>query len=339
MKCALCRLNEADKKNTHYLTDSIIRSCLNQDGINQREKGFYFEMGSDSPFVEFNFQRETSIEKISESLERYPTDIEIEKAKRIPFSIDNVFCSECEKKFSEIEGHFTRRYLPHFRERLISEIDLIVFNEVRLLRQFFLLQIWRTNVCETIYDLPPHVSEELRIYLNAPKDIDIKTILKYPLSITYLETANDTKNYTTNFVGFTNDKNPYIILMNDFIIQFFDSKENITFNKFYGLNNELNFKETINLEENEFKISIMHDEKRLAFLQEFHHHETAQRNIQYLASFFVRIWRMAFKAEPPLEYIQEYLGAISKNDSSIVKYSKERIIRVTNNFIRQKMKS
>ncbi|MBK8657107.1 MAG: hypothetical protein IPN20_25120 [Haliscomenobacter sp.] len=38
--CALCAKNEANKKNTHYLTDGIIRSCLNEDGSNVREKGF-----------------------------------------------------------------------------------------------------------------------------------------------------------------------------------------------------------------------------------------------------------------------------------------------------------
>ena len=37
--CKLCSQREADKKNTHYLTDSIIRTCLNKDGSNIREQG------------------------------------------------------------------------------------------------------------------------------------------------------------------------------------------------------------------------------------------------------------------------------------------------------------
>jgi len=61
MICALCKNREADKKNTHYLTDGIIRSCLNQDGSGDREKGFYFDLSNKSSYVEFNFQRETSV--------------------------------------------------------------------------------------------------------------------------------------------------------------------------------------------------------------------------------------------------------------------------------------
>lgn len=56
MICALCKNREADKKNTHYLTDGIIRSCLNQDGSGDREKGFYFDLSNKSSYVEFNFK-------------------------------------------------------------------------------------------------------------------------------------------------------------------------------------------------------------------------------------------------------------------------------------------
>jgi hypothetical protein len=83
--CALCKENTADKTNIHHLTDGIIRSCLNQDGSGEREKGFYFDVSNNTAFVEFNFQRGTSIDKLEESLGRQSTDEEIDKAKQIPF--------------------------------------------------------------------------------------------------------------------------------------------------------------------------------------------------------------------------------------------------------------
>ena len=48
---------EANKKNTHYLSDGIIRKCLNIGGTNERERGYYFDISNENPFVEFNFQR------------------------------------------------------------------------------------------------------------------------------------------------------------------------------------------------------------------------------------------------------------------------------------------
>ena len=115
MTCALCRQREADKKNTHFLTDSIIRTCLNENGENVREKGFYFDVSNDSPFVEFNFQRRTTLEKLKTALGRDPNDGEIKKAKQIPFSVDFVFCSECENKANgEAHGRFRRSVLSRY---------------------------------------------------------------------------------------------------------------------------------------------------------------------------------------------------------------------------------
>lgn len=44
--CKFCEHNEATKKNTHYLTDGIIRSCLNIGGTNSREKGMMFDISN-----------------------------------------------------------------------------------------------------------------------------------------------------------------------------------------------------------------------------------------------------------------------------------------------------
>src|SRR5687768_3219748 len=101
MKCALCQIREADKKNTHFLTDSIIRSCLNFDGSNEREKGFYYDISTDKTFTDFNFQR-VGEEVIEKAVGRLATDEELEKARKIPFSVDYVFCTACESIFTKI---------------------------------------------------------------------------------------------------------------------------------------------------------------------------------------------------------------------------------------------
>lgn len=82
MLCKLCNLNEANKDNTHYLTDAIIRSCLNLEGTNSRENGFYFDISNNTPFIDFSFQRNTSAAKLEQMMGRVPSDKEIEKAKK-----------------------------------------------------------------------------------------------------------------------------------------------------------------------------------------------------------------------------------------------------------------
>lgn len=59
--CALCKEEKEPKSNTHYLTDSIIRTCLNENGKNTREKGFFFDFSN--PAIHYGFQRNTNSEK------------------------------------------------------------------------------------------------------------------------------------------------------------------------------------------------------------------------------------------------------------------------------------
>jgi hypothetical protein len=142
MTCALCIEKEANKKNTHFLTDGVIRSCLNIEGSKDRERGFYFRMASHEPFVDFNFQRSTPAEKVAESLGRPISDEEVNNAKEIPFSVDYVFCSDCEKLFTEIENRFLADILPRFRNHDLAAQQSVVIEDVVLARLFFYLQIW-----------------------------------------------------------------------------------------------------------------------------------------------------------------------------------------------------
>ena len=152
MICKLCKEREANKKNTHYLSDGIIRKCLNIGGTNERERGYYFDISNENPFVEFNFQRidEVNLEK---ALGRNPSEEELEKARQIPFSVDYVFCSVCEKSFTNIESEFSAKILPKFRAENLKDVDSISFEEVSLLRMFFYIQIWRNSICEEIFKL------------------------------------------------------------------------------------------------------------------------------------------------------------------------------------------
>ena len=229
MICKLCQKNKANKRNTHYLTDSIIRKALNLEGSNDREKGFSFDMSNNKNFIEFNFQRGTPMGGFEEEVGRQATDEEIEKAKERLFAVDYVFCSDCEDLFGKIEELFCQQILPKLRSENLEKKKELLFREVKLIRLFFFLQIWRNSICEESFNLSKTSEEKLREFILNYDKIDLPQLTEFPLSITFLETLGGDERFTSNLVGSISDKNPYLIFMNDFIIQFYDSEKEIKF--------------------------------------------------------------------------------------------------------------
>lgn len=55
--CELCLLEKSFKSNTHYLTDFIIRTALNEGGVNIRGKGVYFAIDPRKLLLILDFSR------------------------------------------------------------------------------------------------------------------------------------------------------------------------------------------------------------------------------------------------------------------------------------------
>ncbi len=337
MTCALCIEKEANKKNTHFLTDGVIRSCLNIEGSKDRERGFYFRMASHEPFVDFNFQRSTPAEKVAESLGRPISDEEVNNAKEIPFSVDYVFCSDCEKLFTEIENRFLADILPRFRNHDLAEQQSVVIEDVVLARLFFYLQIWRSSVCSSTYQLPENIAEHLRVMILNFKTVTENELRSYPLSVTYLETLGGEKAFTENCVGYTNDSNPYIILMNDFVIQLYETPETIRLLKAYGLNAESDYMQYINYQEIEFVSKVINDQDRKNIWHTMILEEKVRPALHHYESFFVQGWVRVFGIKPAQHQIMEYLQTtFGETGFHVLKYSKEQIIERTTDFIARK---
>lgn len=334
MTCALCRNREANKKNTHFLTDGIIRSCLNIDSSNIREKGFYFDLSTDLSYVDFNFQRATPVEKLKESLNREPTEQEIEDAKKIPFSVDYIFCKFCEDIFTIIENKFILNILPKFRNQNLTSCDVLKLAEIKIIRLFFYLQIWRTSICTKKCQISDKTSECLRSIILNHKTVEKSEINQFPISIIYLETLDD---YTTNYVGFTDTKNPYIIFMNDLIVQFYESKESITFIDLSGLNSKSDFRDYINSQEDLFNFKILHDKSRVQFWRNFLTELKVKPTINRYTENFIKLWRKIFNKKPSKQLVEEYLNKIIGQEAfNVLKYSEEEIIEKTARFIKER---
>lgn len=235
--CKFCQERPANKKNTHYLTDAIIRTCLNEQGANIREKGVMYEISTIKDSIEFRFQRETSQDAITNALGRAPQENEIDKAKSIPFSVDYMFCSECENKFTVLETPFMEKIVPKLHGKDFTNVKEITFEEVIEIRLFFLLQLWRMGICDPTLK----VSEDLLMHLR-PILIDYESNLEalksVSLNITYLSTMGGDMEYTHNKVGIISDNFVDAIAMNDFIIQFPADNNKINFVPLFGINDQ-----------------------------------------------------------------------------------------------------
>lgn len=338
MLCALCQVNQANKKNTHYLTDSIIRSCLNEDGSNVREKGFYFNMSSQTPYVNFNFQRGTSIQHLEQALGRLPTYEEIEKAKKIPFSVDHVFCSECEEIFTSIETPFIERILPRFRANDHEETEDIAFDELKIVKMFFYLQVWRTAICEETFKIDSSVMEDLRSAIINYTQLTADDLPKFPIQITYLNVTGEEINYTSNLVGSTNDRNPNIIIMNDFVIQFFENDESINELDFHGLNNYEDYLQFVNIANSNFKFKVFNNAKRLEFLRSVQQKEKVQKAVFAFSQIFVQEWISTFRGLPNQQIMTSYLNYLSDGTDDLLQYSEDNVKAKTKEFIENLLK-
>lgn len=267
MKCLLCGLNEATKKNTHYLTDAIIRTALNAGGGNNRETGLYWGLSTGKAGTDFGFQRSTAIAKLEEVLGRSPTDEEIAQAiANTAFSVDDHFCPSCEDHFGKIEVPFIRDVLPRFRDADLTGVQELRIEEVRIFRAFFLMQVLRSALCNETFNLSDKVLDDLKQLVLNFETVDVAEFTKYPLLITYLETTGGPAVYTENQVSFAVNKESQIILMNDFAIQFFETPGDVKCVDYHGLNDPTNFNDYLNTNEDAFIVKVMSDEKRKVFL-------------------------------------------------------------------------
>jgi hypothetical protein len=131
-----------------------------------------------------------------------------------------------------------------------------IFNDSRFVRLFFILQFWRCHVCNTEIKLNQRVAEEFRGIIQNYDKIDIDVLKKYPMSVSFILSPKQ-KDHTRHFVGMASGRNPYVIFMNDYVVQLYDDMESVNYYSLYGLNNKETFKDYINCNEDIFKIQIV----------------------------------------------------------------------------------
>ncbi|MBK8657106.1 MAG: hypothetical protein IPN20_25115 [Haliscomenobacter sp.] len=286
-----------------------------------------------------NFQRATSYESLKESLGREPTEDEIEKAKKVPFSEDYVFCNHCEGIFSNIESEFIDNIFSELRENPDLKNGEFKIENVKLARLFFLIQIWRTAVCEPQFEIDNGLLERMRNQILNHEEINIEELKELAISITYLKTEGEKreKEYTRNMVGVVTQENPKVIFFNDFLIQFYPNN-NIVFNDVYGINNEENFEDFINYQEDKFSVNVLSNEERLKFLETLAKTEKVGQTHEFYMGAFIELWEKVFEKSPSKDVKKEFFKVLFDYTDlpEAQKMSRERVLKVTSEFVMKK---
>jgi hypothetical protein len=170
-------------------------------------------------------------------------------------------------------------------------------------------------------------------------EADENQLNQFPLSITLLYTGTDPETHTENLVGYTSDTNPNFIIMGEFIIQFFENDESVRYFDFHGVNDETTYKEFVNYQEAVFKVKVMSDEKRKAFLVSVIDQDIVVPKFAFYMKSFAGLWSVATGSLPPAQIIEEYTKELMDfNEVPLGQVlSEERIIDFTISYIARKL--
>lgn len=220
------------------------------------EKEISFDL-SKPGFVNYFLGRELLPEEIQEILGRDKTEEET-KINNNFFTVDNVFCSSCEDKFTRIESLFSSNIFSPLKKLSVGNLkDPLVFNEANSLiaKLFCYSVIWRlaaTNYRE--YKIHESTLEKLDKILNlclstvekevVPNALKNKDLINnHKIALSYFDDPN-IKN--SKFVFFEPEKtNPRSFFINGLSIYFFNNNSAFSKkgNNFFGLEKSINRKE------------------------------------------------------------------------------------------------
>lgn len=339
-KCALCLENEATETNTHYLTDFITKRALNENGSNDRGKTLSFDKSTNNPFTTLSFKG-ISQEKLFEVLGREVTDEEIEKNKvETDFSVDRVFCPGCEKRFGTIETAFANKFLSKLRMNAsLEKASVVEFKkDIKLFRLFWLMQVWRTAICTEEVNLSADCSEKLRKLIYEGLNANESEVKEFPLSITLLYSGTNAEDQTANDVGYSNDKCPILIYMNEFVIQFYEDESKTFFFDFYGLNDPATYRSFINHNEEVFRVRVMSAEEKKTH-QDGYNGYINELWTRFYQQCFIDIWTSKIGYLPPYELQKEFVQALMSFENVPLgqTLSIERVVDFTAKFIYDKV--
>lgn len=224
--CLLCKDKCADKTGSHIMP-SFLMKRINGEGKRDHEVGFVIK-----PYiVESYFGRDIYQEERSRV-----TDQEEKIDSRYNYDIrDNIFCSECEKKFSYFENEYAQSVTLKWNNSTIVENNRVSASKAML---FWISLVWRASVTEHLgKKLPNEIEEQLRYALtnNDCSKIEVKYLLFRCFN--YSKTAGK-----GTFVGMDVESNAVCLIIDEYLlVMVFEPDENRNKYSFFGIDFSIDY--------------------------------------------------------------------------------------------------
>lgn len=344
--CKLCKKKPANQTGSHIFSFFLIKGAVNEKGEVHRDKEILFGI-SPTNFIDTYFGRSINPEKIEEVKGRELTDEEIEKNKN-PFTIDNLVCRDCEKRFGSVETYFKDKVYDKlitndFKEETDKRGTAIKICEGvdnRMIRLFIYLHIWRAAAARyNDWKIKPKEEEELRQILDEHLGMTQEETIKLvedseaqfshlPLIVTYVETEEGRE--TENAILIDRSKMPYCLIMNDIVVQFFikESHARGSINWVYGISDMVEKMKHLNFKEEEFKIGRLNDDQRKKFVENLMRYLAREFGRKTMAMFSL-LFQRCFGGKPTVEIGQKVLDELINDDQPLgYKYTFDHIKQV-----------
>ena len=154
-KCTICKEREANKTNSHLISDFIVKMVASVDGEPSRDKGLLYEFLLKG-IIEIMIPRGVSPEVLEESFGNLKETV-LCGGYRTIVAKDYIFCSECEKRLGKfLESPYANTLVCN--KKIVADMHYF----------FWLSIIWRISKFRIFsLDLPTHIIESLGKRLNA----------------------------------------------------------------------------------------------------------------------------------------------------------------------------
>ncbi|HTA62378.1 MAG TPA: hypothetical protein VK835_07980 [Bacteroidia bacterium] len=333
MACKLCNNPVADQENSHIIPFSLIKTMVTPGEKGRTEKDVSFDLSLTGTTCYF-FGRDLREDEIYELLGRDLTEEEIAQNSN-PFTVDNLLCTSCEKKFGRLESLYSKLLAKKISENQNDFIELDHTNSL-LLKVFIYSIIWRLGVSNyNGYSIHESILSRLSVILQQCLSLDESEIISkvkenkvliqdHKVSISYFNNIDHPK---TRFVFFDlGRKNPNYYFFNGLIVVFYYKKGTLLKkgNSFFGLE-KLFDRKTIYKTENTILFAsneniVLKGVNEMASI-------IAKADILKFKKDFEEIFFRIKNKVPNIKIVRDYLTELLSDDYEYIdKYSVTRIV-------------
>jgi hypothetical protein len=336
-KCAICKINDADKTNSHVVPLCLIKNLVAFEGAKKaRDKELSFSISSHQLSTAY-VGRDILPEKV-EKLFGSEIGIKVAEEGKNQFTQDYFLCSSCEKKLGELESFVNTKFLsPIETFRSSSDSEIIFKKDLDQIRLFFWSIIFRMS-CTRFgnFRLPTSFEENLRAILNeelnGAKEHPIRK--KFPLQICVVKARkSDSENIVLNVPV---SSAPYYLFLNHFIVFYYYKEKSLAHHPqpYLGLEKYLDvntLRETGKLSISKLKEQDYKDRSEAVL------NSQAKEMNEQIVYYFTECYRKLVGYYPNQSLIKEFLEHLHNKQDSLGKYTLEGLAVIMHAFLKQKL--